>query len=91
MLGVVVGVPQFGGDPEVVAFDISSLQGVGESLARLGLIAVIAGAVEMSITTFNRCSNDSGGFGGVNLPKSKSYRIDFSTTGQSDAFHTYDA
>ena len=58
-----VGVPEFGSNPQVLSPTKSCLHGAMQSFADLRLIAVITGAVEMTVAHFNGLANQlRGGF-----------------------------
>ena len=58
MLGLVVGVPKFAGDPEVVAGAKPGFDGGGDPLPDERFIAIVGGAVEVSVPELNCLIDD---------------------------------
>ena len=58
MLGLVVSVPKFAGDPEVVAGAKSGIDGGSDSFSNEGFISIVGGAVEVPIPELNCLMDD---------------------------------
>ena len=72
MLGLVVGIPEFGGDPEIVTGAETIGHGGGEATADFAFVAVVASTVEMAVAKAHGFLDD-GGRGVIgDLPRAKS-------------------
>jgi hypothetical protein len=74
MLGFVVGVPQFSGDPEIVAGAQSGFDGGGDSFSNEGFIAIVGSAVEVSVSELNCLMDDLRGEFFRDFPSAKTGR-----------------
>ncbi len=74
MLGLVVSVPKFAGDPEVVAGAQSGFDGGVDSFSNEGFIAIVGGAVEVSVSELNCLMDDLRGEFFRDFPSAKTGR-----------------
>jgi hypothetical protein len=73
-LGLVVGVPEFAGDPEVLAGAESGIESGGNALADEFFISIVGGAVEVAVSGFDGLVDDLGREVFGDLPGSKAGR-----------------
>ena len=91
MLSPVITVPEFRGDPEVLALHRSARQRCRKSLTGLDFVAVVTGTVEVSISALDRRLDDLGSLVGFDLPKAKPDGVDCSAARQLDRFVSDDS
>ncbi len=53
VLRLVHGIPQLGGNPELVALHPALIHGVAQGAAHFGLVAINCGAVEVAVANFD--------------------------------------
>jgi hypothetical protein len=73
-LGPMIGVPQFCGHKDVFARDSSSSKPYPQGLAHLTLVPISLGAIEVSISGFQRVSGSTGSRSCIGNQRAKSER-----------------
>lgn len=87
VLWLVVGVPEFGGDPEVVAFAKAGIEGGLDAFSDEVLIAVVAGAVEVSPAGLDGFVDDGGDAVFVDFPGAEAGRGEGGAIGEKVCGH----
>ncbi len=74
VFGAVIGVPQFARHPQVLAADQAGIDCLANPVAGFGLVAVIAGGVDVTVADFDGLTNDVRGDVLIDFPKPQSDR-----------------
>ena len=85
VLGLVVGVPKFRSDPELVAAAETVAEGGGDPGTDLGLVAVVAGAVEVAVAEADRLVDEAGEGGLGHFPHAQTDGGERAAVGKREA------